>query len=87
MNQPAAISGRLHAAACPLLAAVLPVRYAIGPVDPRHPTSLDAATLGLQRWMASSRSSALITRSCMTVQWAMCHACCVMGGCICGMRH
>src|SRR5690606_12644054 len=47
MNQPVAMTGRLQATACPLLAAVLPVRYAIGPVDPRNPNSLDAAALGL----------------------------------------
>ncbi len=47
MNQPEAQPDRLRPAACPLLAAVLPVRYAIGPIDPRHPSSLDAATLGL----------------------------------------
>lgn len=47
MNQPVARPDRLQPAACPLLAAVLPVRYAIGPIDPRNPSSLDAATLGL----------------------------------------
>jgi len=47
MNKPVAVPDRLQPAACPLLAAVLPLRYAIGPVDPRHPSSLDAATLGL----------------------------------------
>ncbi|GAA6131488.1 toxin VasX [Halopseudomonas sabulinigri] len=47
MNKPVAAPDRLQPAACPLLAAVLPVRYAIGPVDLRHPSSLDSATLGL----------------------------------------
>lgn len=47
MNQPATRPDRLQPAACPLLAAVLPVRYAIGPIDPRNPSSLDAASLGL----------------------------------------
>src|SRR5690606_5196642 len=47
MNQPVAMPGRLQAAACPLLAAVLPVRYAIGPIAPQNPASLDAAKLGL----------------------------------------
>lgn len=47
MNQPATRPDRLQPAACPLLAAVLPVRYAIGPIDPRNPSSLDAAALGL----------------------------------------
>lgn len=47
MNQPVATPIDLRPAACPLLAAVLPVRYAIGPIDPRHGSSLDAAALGL----------------------------------------
>lgn len=47
MNQPVAQPDRLQPTACPLLAAVLPVRYAIGPIDPRNPSSLDAASLGL----------------------------------------
>lgn len=47
MNQPVAQPDRLQPTACPLLAAVLPVRYAIGPIDPRHPSSLDAAALGV----------------------------------------
>lgn len=47
MNQSVAAPHRLQPAACPLLAAVLPVRYAIGPLDPRHPSSLSAAALGL----------------------------------------
>ncbi|MBA1274950.1 toxin VasX [Stutzerimonas azotifigens] len=47
MNQPVAQPDRLRPAACPLLAAVLPVRYAIGPIDPRNPSTLDASTLGL----------------------------------------
>ncbi|EJO94410.1 hypothetical protein A471_08258 [Ectopseudomonas mendocina DLHK] len=47
MNQPIAQPERLQPTACPLLAAVLPVRYAIGPIDPRNQSSLDAASLGL----------------------------------------
>ncbi len=47
MNHPVNAPANLQPAACPLLTAVLPVRYAIGPIDPRHPSSLDAATLGL----------------------------------------
>lgn len=47
MNQPVSAPARLQPAACPLLAAVLPVRYAIGPIDPRNPSSLDAAALDL----------------------------------------
>lgn len=47
MNHPVAQPDRLQPAACPLLAAVLPVRYALGPIAPRNPSSLDAATLGL----------------------------------------
>ncbi|WP_339458217.1 toxin VasX [Pseudomonas sp. EA_105y_Pfl2_R69] len=47
MNQPVNAPTNLKPAACPLLTAVLPVRYAIGPIDPRNPSSLDAATLGL----------------------------------------
>lgn len=47
MNQPVAQPDRLKPAACPLLAAVLPIRYAIGPIDPRNPSSLDAVTLDL----------------------------------------
>ena len=47
MNQLVNAPANLKPAACPLLTAVLPVRYAIGPIDPLHPSSLDAATLGL----------------------------------------
>jgi hypothetical protein len=47
MNQPATRPDRLQPAACPLLAAVLPLRYAIGPIDPRTPSGLDASALGL----------------------------------------
>lgn len=47
MNQPVTAPDRLQPAVCPLLAAVLPVRYAIGPIDPRNPSTLDAAVLGL----------------------------------------
>ncbi|WP_165666461.1 toxin VasX [Metapseudomonas otitidis] len=47
MNAPATQSRRLQPATCPLLAAVLPLRYAIGPIETRNPTTLDAATLGL----------------------------------------
>lgn len=47
MNQTVAQPDRLQPTACTLLAAVLPVRYAIGPIDPRHPSSLDAASLGV----------------------------------------
>lgn len=47
MNAPATQSRRLQPATCPLLAAVLPLRYAIGPIETRNPSTLDAATLGL----------------------------------------
>ncbi len=47
MNQSVSAPARLQPAACPLLAAVLPIRYAIGPIDPRNPSSLDAAALDL----------------------------------------
>ncbi|KFX68547.1 hypothetical protein TMS3_0118025 [Pseudomonas taeanensis MS-3] len=47
MNQPVNAPTNLKPAACPLLTAVLPVRYAIGPIDPRNPSSLDAAALRL----------------------------------------
>nr|WP_298116390.1 toxin VasX [uncultured Pseudomonas sp.] len=47
MNQSVNAPADLKPAVCPLLTAVLPVRYAIGPIDPRNPSSLDAATLGL----------------------------------------
>src|SRR5690606_17850838 len=47
MNQPIAQPERLKPTACALLAAILPVRYAIGPIDPRNPSSLDAASLGV----------------------------------------
>lgn len=47
MNAPATQPRRLQPATCPLLAAVLPLRYAIGPIETRTPSTLDAATLGL----------------------------------------
>lgn len=47
MNAPATQPSRLQPATCPLLAAVLPLRYAIGPIETRNPSTLDAATLGL----------------------------------------
>lgn len=47
MNAPATQPRRLQPATCPLLAAVLPLRYAIGPIETRNPSTLDAATLGL----------------------------------------
>ena len=47
MTHTPSAAGQLKPAACPLLAAVLPVRYAIGPLDPRHPSSLEAEALGL----------------------------------------
>lgn len=47
MNAPATQPRRLQPATCPLLAAVLPLRYAIGPIEVRNPSTLDAATLGL----------------------------------------
>ncbi|WP_165681940.1 toxin VasX [Metapseudomonas otitidis] len=47
MNSPAPQPRRLQPATCPLLAAVLPLRYAIGPIETRNPSTLDAATLGL----------------------------------------
>lgn len=47
MNASATQPRRLQPATCPLLAAVLPLRYAIGPIETRNPSTLDAATLGL----------------------------------------
>lgn len=47
MNAPATQPRRLQPATCPLLAAVLPLRYAIGPIETRNPSTLDAAILGL----------------------------------------
>ena len=47
MNQSVSTPVNLQPTSCPLLTAVLPVRYAIGPVYPRHPANLDATSLGL----------------------------------------
>lgn len=48
MNQAVTAPANFTPASCPLLAAVLPLRYAIGPIDPQHPpTTIDAQGLGL----------------------------------------
>lgn len=47
MNQAVTASANFTPGSCPLLAAVLPLRYAIGPIDPQNPSTLDAQSLGL----------------------------------------
>ncbi|HDZ57909.1 MAG TPA: hypothetical protein ENI17_09475 [Pseudomonas xinjiangensis] len=48
MNQATTAPVNFRPASCPLLAAVLPVRYAIGPIDPAHGAPIiDAQSLGL----------------------------------------
>ncbi|WP_222909695.1 toxin VasX [Pseudomonas sp. DNDY-54] len=48
MNQAVAAPASFTPASCPLLAAVLPLRYAIGPIAPQsQPSSIDAQGLGL----------------------------------------
>jgi hypothetical protein len=54
MNQAVTAPATFTPASCPLLAAVLPVRYAIGPVDPASGAStIDATSLGLPTAMGN----------------------------------
>ena len=48
MNQAVTAPANFTPASCPLLAAVLPLRYAVGSIDPQNPSSsIDAQGLGL----------------------------------------
>lgn len=84
MNAPATQPRRLQPATCPLLAAVLPLRYAIGPIETRNPSTLDAATLGLPALNGNFPEMGPEHASLKDRPWAMSPVRCAMAGCTSG---